>query len=185
MQLTGFASLINDYISSEIRDDIPPKMPSAPGVRQYTNIKQAQLIGFEAVYLQKLTARLQHRLSLAYTHGENKDSNEPLAEIPPLDFRYVLSGRYFNNRLRPQLNLRHAWQQKRVALSYGESSTPAFTLLDASINYQFNKFIESNLAIHNILDKTYYEHLSRSVKGSSEAIYAPGRSFVFTLVVYL
>jgi iron complex outermembrane receptor protein len=181
-QLTGFMSIINDYISSEIREDISPKMPSSPGVRQFINIDQAQLMGFEAVWLQKLPANLQHRLSLAYTYGKNKDTEEALPEIAPMDIRYILTGHYLNNQLRPEISFRHVLKQNRIAESFGETATPSFKLVDVSLNYQINKHLEVNAAVNNLLDETYYEHLTRSVKGTNNAINAPGRSMIITLV---
>ncbi len=182
VQLSGFLSLINDFISSEIREDISPKMPSSPGVRQFINIDQAQLTGFEAVWLQQLPGRLQHRLSIAYTYGKNKDTNEALPEIAPMDIRYQLSGNYFDNRFRPEISFRHVWKQERIAESFGETTTPAFSLVDVSLNYRISKHLEANVAVNNLLDESYYEHLTRSVKGTNKAIYAPGRSAIFTLV---
>ncbi len=185
VQLTGFMAIINDYISSQIRDDISPKMPSSPGMRQFTNIDQAQLMGFEAVWLQQLPAKLQHRLSLAYTYGKNKDTDEALPEIAPMDMRYKLSGNYLNNQLRPEISFRHVLKQDRIAQSFGETATPSFSLVDVSLNYRINKHLEVNAAVNNLLDETYYEHLTRSVKGTSNAINAPGRSMIFTLVARL
>ncbi|MCT4589295.1 MAG: TonB-dependent receptor [Carboxylicivirga sp.] len=185
IQLSGFVASMKDFISSEIRDDIDPKMPGSPGVRQFTNIDQARLSGFEITWSQLLLKPLQHNLSLAYTYGKNEDSGEALPEIPPLDMRYTLMGTFFKNRLKPELRLRHVLEQKRIAKSYGETQTPAFTLVDLSVNYQISKHIELNASIHNLFDETYYEHLNRSVKGSLKPIYAPGRSTVLTLVAKL
>jgi iron complex outermembrane receptor protein len=182
IQITGFMALMNDYISSEIREDISPKMPSSPGVRQFTNIDEARLMGFEAVWLQQLPAKLQHRLSVAYTYGKNNETDEALPEIAPMDFRYLLSGYYLDGKMRPELSLRHVLKQNRIAESFGETKTPAFTLVDVSMNYAINQHLELTASANNLFDETYYEHLTRSVKGSSQAIYAPGRSFVFTIV---
>ena len=185
IHLSVFSAIMNDYISSEIREDLTPKLPSSPGVRQFINIDQAQQIGFEASWLQKLPAHLQHRLSIAYTYAKNSDTGEALPEIPPLDIRYRLSGRYFRQKLHPELILRHVMQQTRIAESYGETSTPAFSLLDVSLNYEINKHLEVNAAVNNVFNETYYEHLSRSVKGTKNAINAPGRNIIITLVAKL
>lgn len=185
IQITGFMALMNDYISSEIRYDIAPKMPSSPGVRQYINIDKARLTGFELIWLQRLPANLQHRLSMACTYGKNNRSKEALPEIPPLDLRYLLSGKYINDKLRPEINLRHVLKQDRIAERFGETETPSFSLVDFSVNYAFNNQIELTATSNNLFDETYYEHLTRSVKGSDHAINAPGRSYMFTIVVKL
>jgi len=185
LHLSLFAAFMNDYISSEIREDIDPKMPSSPGVRQFINIEQAQLMGFETVWMQQLPASLNHRLSIAYTHGKNADTGEALPEIPPLDMRYTLSGNYLKNNLKPQISFRHVLKQERIAESFGETTTPAFSLVDVRINYALSSHFELNAAVTNLFNEHYYEHLTRSVKGSHNAIYAPGRSFIFTVVAKL
>jgi len=185
LHLSLFTAFINDYISSEIRDDLNPKLPSSPGVRQFVNIDNARQMGFEASWLQKLPAHLQHRLSVAYTYAKNSDTNEALPEIPPLDIRYRLNGRYMDQRLRPELVFRHVLEQNRIAKSYGESTTPSFSLIDLSLNYVINPHFEINAALNNLLDETYYEHLSRSVKGTGNAINAPGRNMILTIVARL
>jgi len=183
--LSVFSAFLRDYISSEIRDDIAPLMPSSPGVRQYININKARLMGFEANWLQKLPAQIQQRLSLAYTYGKNQETNEALPEIPPLDIRYRLSGQYFKKHLHPEIAFRYVTKQNRIADSYGESTTPSFSTIDVSVNYKINEHVEINVAANNLLDQTYYEHLSRPVKGTREAINAPGRNLIITCVAKL
>jgi len=160
-------------------------MPTSPGVRQFINIDKARLAGFEAVWLQKLPAHLNHRLSIAYTNGKNIDTDEALPEIPPMDLRYAINGSYIKNKLQPELVVRHVWKQDRIAESFGETKTPSFSLLDLSVNYMINSHFEVNAAVNNLLDETYYEHLTRSVKGSNQAINAPGRNMILTLVAKL
>lgn len=47
LNLTLFASFLTNFISSEIRNDLEPVMPSAPGVRQFMNLDEAFRTGFE------------------------------------------------------------------------------------------------------------------------------------------
>ena len=182
VQVSGFMAAVNDFISSEIRHEINPKMATAPGVRQFINIDNAVLKGFEITWIQQFTSTISHRLSMAYTHGNNKETNEALPEIPPMDLRYSLFGNFLKNKLHPELSFRHVWKQNRIASSFGETETPAFNLIDLSINYEINKHLQCNASINNLLDEMYYEHLSRSVKGGQTAINAPGRNMMFTIV---
>ncbi|MCU4166193.1 TonB-dependent receptor domain-containing protein [Carboxylicivirga caseinilyticus] len=181
-QVSGFVSLVNDFISSEIRADLNPKMATAPGVRQYINIDAALLKGFELIWTQKIASNINHRLSMAYTHGTNNDTDEALPEIPPMDFRYSLQGLFLNKKLQPEIQFRHVWNQSRIATSYGETETPAFKLVNLSIDYTINNHFEVNASVNNLLDETYYEHLTRSVSTGTSAINAPGRNMIFTLV---
>jgi len=181
-----FAAYLQDYISSVIDPNIDPKMPSSPGVRQYININNALKTGFEASWQQDIAWGVQHNLSLAYTYGKDLERDEPLPEIAPLDIRYTLMGKYFNNTLFPIVSIRHVIKQDRISEEFGETKTPSFTLLDATISYRFLKFCSATVGVNNLLDQAYYEHLSRSVKGSDPTpIYAPGRNVFVSLNIDL
>ncbi len=181
LNINLFNSWLRDYISSEIRSDITPLMASAPGVKQFVNINKAVMRGFEIGFNQSITSYLYHKLNLAYTYGKNKEINQPLPEIPPLDIRYSLGAHLCKQKFTPELMLRYAAQQNRVAENYGETETPDFTVVDFKAKYQITDHFQIIGGIRNLFDEAYYEHLSRSVKGSNQAIYAPGRSFYLTL----
>ncbi|MCK3683345.1 TonB-dependent receptor [Maribellus sp. YY47] len=182
LDINVFASALRDYISSEIRPDLQPAMSSAPGVRQFVNIDKALMTGFEGSWKQQFSDNLSHDLSVAFTYGQNKDADEALPEIPPLDVRYRLTGSFADNKIRPEILLRHSFKQDRVATSYGETKTPEFTVVDAKIAWQISAPLSLSGGVLNLLDTAYYEHLARSVR-SAEArpIYSPGRSFYITL----
>ncbi len=182
VNLNLFSSFLSDFISSEIQGDLQPHMVTAPGVRQFVNIDKARISGFEMSWQQAFNSHVQHIAEVAYTHGQNTTTNEALPEIPPMEFRYRLIGSFVQNRLRTELNLRHAFEQNRVAESYGETKTPAFNLLDLKTSYAISKQFSASAAVHNLLDQAYYEHLSRSVRSAeSRPIYSPGRSFYLSL----
>ncbi len=179
-----FTSVLRDYISSEIRSDLSPAMPSSPGVRQFVNIKKAAMAGFEVSWMQQYTKVLSHDLSMSYTYGQNQSQNEPLPEIPPFEFRYRMLGSFVENRLQPQISLRHVLKQDRIAASYGETETPGFTVVDAKVKWHINSFITTTGGVQNLFDTAYYEHLSRSVRGTTaRAIYSPGRNYYLTLTI--
>lgn len=184
--ITLFASHLRDYISSRIRTDLSPLMPTAPGVKQFVNINKAVMRGFEITFNQKLSSSFYHRIMMAYTYGKDKDFNQALPEIPPLDFRYSLGAKLCKNKFQPEINFRHVLKQNRVAENFGETETPSFSLLDLKANYFLSDNVSIIGGVKNILDETYYEHLNRSVKGTAmKPIYAPGRSFYLTLSVNL
>jgi len=146
------------------------------------NINHARISGFEMSWQQQLNRQVQHIAELAYTHGQNTATDEALPEIPPMEFRYQLIGSFMKERLRAELNLRHAFEQNRIAQSYGETKTPAFTLADLKTSFTITKQLSTSAAVHNLLDEAYYEHLSRSVRSvESRPIYSPGRSFYLSL----
>ncbi len=184
LQLDVFTAFLTNNISSVIDPDLNPVLPNSPGVRRFINIDRAFKAGFEIGWKQELFAGLQHQLSLAYTYGQDLEREEPLPEIAPLDFRYRLIGSYLKDRLRPEVSFRQVLGQERISTEFGESSTPSFTLLDASIAYQMNKRINFSLGGQNLFDVNYYEHLNRSVRGMAQRpIYAPGRNFFLAMNV--
>ena len=183
MLLTFFSSFLQDYISSEIRPDLSPRLPMSPGVRQFVNIDNAFIGGFEASWSQLLFAGLQHNMSVAYTYGQDKVLNEPLPEIAPLDFRYTLMGSYIKNKLHPELVFRTVIAQDRISSNFGETATPAFTLLDFNVRYQVSKLLRVATGVQNLFDVAYYEHLNRNMSGSP--INAPGRNVFISLTLDL
>lgn len=184
VELTVFAAYLNNYISSEIRSDLNPRMATSPGVRQFKNVGEALMTGTEISWSQKLFAGLTQYAAVAYTYGQNLVTNSALPEIAPLDFRYTLVGNYMNGKLVPQVTLRHVLKQDRISMEYGETETPAFTLVDLSMNYKPWTAVTFTAGAQNLFDVAYYEHLSRSVKGMNpRPIYAPGRN-VFLAVSF-
>ena len=177
-----FSSFLTNYISSEIRDDLQPRMSTAAGVRQFINIDNARISGFEMSWQQLLGTRFQQVAELAYTHGQNTSTDEALPEIPPMEFRYRLLGSFFKKKLRTEVNFRHAFEQDRIAVSYGETKTPSFNRIDLRASYAVSHQLNFSASVQNFLDEAYYEHLSRSVRSAdSRPIYSPGRSFYFSL----
>ncbi|MCB0495501.1 MAG: TonB-dependent receptor [Cyclobacteriaceae bacterium] len=184
IKLSLFASYLQNYISSEIDPALAPRMPSSPGVRRFINIDQALMSGFELTWNQQLFAGLTHQLSMAYTYGQNLESDQPLSEIAPMDMRYTISGSYVNGKLVPEASVRYVLKQDRISPEFGETETPSFTLVDASVNYKISKVLSATIGAQNIFDAAYYEHLNRSVPGTSpRPIYAPGRNFFASLLV--
>lgn len=179
-----FGSMLRNYISSEIREELQVAMASSPGVRQFVNIEKALMAGFEATWNQQITGFLNHNLSLSYTYGENQVLDEPLPEIPPFEFRYSLLGSFAKNKLQPEITWRSVAKQDRIASSYGETKTPGFNVFDAKISWQVNKVVSAAGGVQNLFDVAYYEHLARSVRNvEKRPIYSPGRSFYVTLTV--
>lgn len=179
-----FAALLRDYISSEIVPGLQPSMASSPGVRQFVNVDKAFLTGFEFFWKQRLARVLSHDLSIVYTYGKNHELDEPLPEIPPLEIRYHVAGKFIKEKVRPELVIRRSCKQNRVANSYGETETPRFMVVDARVSWLINHVLTATGGVQNLFDKAYYEHLSRSVRNAeARPIYSPGRSCYLTLTL--
>ncbi len=181
VNLDLFSSFLRNYISSEIDPNVKPKMATSPGVRRYINIDKALITGFEMEWKQVISGFLHHDLTLVYTYGEDKKLNEPLPEIPPFEIKYRLIGSFVNGKILPEILFRQAFSQNRISISYGETKTPAFNVVDAKVSWVATKAITATGGILNLFDTAYYEHLSRSVLGpGARPIYSPGRSLFVT-----
>lgn len=178
--LNGFVAYLQDYITSEKRLDLETRLPTSPGVRQFINVDEALLTGFEFSLHQKLPMNLQANFALAYTYGENLVTTEALPEIAPLDMRFNLSGSFIENKLSTELTWRHVETQNRFAESFGENRTSGFNLVDLRVSYQFWEKLQLTAGVQNLFDALYFEHLTRSVRGTNDAIFAPGRNFYVT-----
>ncbi len=179
-----FGSYMENFISSFIDPNLTPVLPMSPGVRRFTNIRNAFKTGFEINWSQQLLLGLQQRVAVAYTYAQDLERDQPLPEIAPLDFRYSLIGSYFKGKWQPELMFRHVVKQTRISPEFGETNTPAFSLLDVTMGYQLNPAARLNLGINNIFDTNYYEHLNRSVVASTNPIFAPGRN-IFASINYV
>ncbi len=171
-----YASYMQNFISSLIDPSLIPVIGTSPGVRRYVNLDEAFKTGFEFTWIQELGAGLQHQMAVAYTYSKDLERNEPLPEIAPLDFRYTLRGVYLRGKLLPEATFRHVLEQSRISSEYGESRTPSFSLLDVKMSYRFSDEVRVSAGAKNLFNVNYYEHLSRSVRGTTNPIYAPGRN---------
>ncbi len=186
VHLDLFASYLQDFISSEIRDDVNPRLPMSPGVKQFINIDRALLTGFEVSWQQYLPAHLTMDVGIAYTYGKDLEREDPLPEIAPLDLQIGISGHLFSNTLRPEIRFRHAIRQNRISGIFGETETPGFNVVDIKATYDLSKVFHLAAGVKNLFDATYYEHLNRSVRDVIQRpIYAPGRNLFFTITVDL
>ena len=176
-----FASYLQDYISSLIDPNLSPRLPMSPGVRRFVNLDRAMKTGFEIDWKQQLNKGLQHQIGVAYTYGQNLDEQDPLPEIAPLDFRYSLFGTYLDGKFRPEVTFRYVLDQSRISTAFGETTTPAFGLLNLQLSYDLSDRVRFGAGINNLLNATYYEHLNRASRGSNNPIFERGRN-VFTSI---
>jgi len=98
--------------------------------------------------------------------------------IPPL--KNVVAFQYQNNEFQLQAECESALAQHRINSSYGEQTTPAYSVFNVKSSYGF---LFSKVALHfsagvtNLFNKVYYEHLDWG------RIYRPGRSLELYLKV--
>ena len=177
VQVNGFGSIVSNYISSVIDPSLKPFSTGAPGVRRYTNIDKALLAGFEFSWNQLWIPQLQQQFNVSYTYGKNDVTGKPLPQISPMDIRYLVEGKFLENKLSPYVQLRHVLKQNRVADDFGEMPTLEFTTVSLGVRTEPVKNLMLTAALNNLFNRAYREHLSRFITPTLP-LNAPGRSFV-------
>ncbi len=175
-----FYSYVQDYITAAVDTTIPriynacmdPKF-----TKQFRNVDEVFLAGFEAGFDWKFAENWHYNLSASYTYGQNVSWDEPLAEITPLTFQTALA--YHAELFNAEIHGRIVDDQDRVAASFDESRTPGFAVFDFYADYKAFGALNIMFSVRNIFDKNYVEHLSRAYKGMDiQSLYfESGRSF--------
>jgi len=201
MQLNGFYSIINDYITGKRLppSQLKPLTKDVLGVKQFYNAGNSRFRGFELSYASPTNLKWGASLFASYTYatidevtkhiinesGEVVDDelleNDALAEIPPMEASVNVFYKFFENKLVPHFNLRIVSKQNHVSQAFYEKETPGFMLAGLSVSYTYNRYFSLSTGIKNIFDVAYYEHLNRNIIGSSTNLYEPGRSFYINL----
>lgn len=193
---TYYYAYIQDYISAIV---VPPSvaMPKTAGVigvKQFANIDEAFLQGFEVFVDFKLNKFITINQSAFYTFGKISKSemqiksganvvntkvieNDNLSEIPPLEALTKLTFFMLKNRLMHEVSFRCVASQNNISVSMYESKTPGFVIIDYAMNYRIIKYLTLYSGINNILNKPYYEHLNRRQIGTTKKLYEPGIFF--------
>jgi len=176
---TVFYSRMRDFISARYDASLPRVMPSVPGVKRYVNIDAAIRIGGELEADLRLNRRWTVRNSLAYTYGQNTTDDEPLMEIPPLE--YKLTAQYDSGSGDGFIRLdgRIVAKQTRISTSFRETPTPGFQIWGLSGQYAITRSLSLIGGVENLFNQWYYEHLNRGLKYTGmkgRALYEPGRN---------
>jgi iron complex outermembrane receptor protein len=176
-----FYSFLSDYIMAEINTDIPRKyMPTTPPVvsRQFGNLESASQQGFEFDFKTSISDRFSFLTNMSYTRGEDRDNDQPLAQIPP--FKLTMELKYSNDLLWATLSSRIVARQNRVSELFMEKESPGYGTTDIRLGFEPLKNLTMGFAVLNIFDKAYYDHLNFTYKNSNlnaERILETGRNF--------
>lgn len=177
VQLTLFASSVQNFISSVVDPTLKPVVSTAPGVRKFINISTARLSGFEFHWNQQAGNRIRNEFTATYTQGQNRELDQPLPEINPFEIRNKLQAELYKNRITGYISLRHSFEQDRVSAAFSEKTTAAFTVTDLGLNIRPAAKLQFTLAVQNLFNITYKEHLSRYIS-STLPLNSPGRNLV-------
>lgn len=177
LQLQPFYSFVQHYITPVINSKIAPIF-GGPGVKEYVNIKRAELYGFEWSWAQQWTPALQQQTTVSYSTGYNKETDEILPEMSPWNINTKFNAMLWKNKLQPYAGIYYTSKRDKVSTSAGEQPSDEFTLIHAGLRCLPVKNIALTFAVNNLTNKTYREPLSRYIAYPARPLNAPGRSFV-------
>ncbi len=185
--LRGFYAWVDDYITYN-RIAVNPEFPGplSDGYR-FVN-RDATLAGFELNSEYDLTRTLTAFGSLAYVEGRDRDINEPLFGIYPLQSRVGIRGEYGNyySGWGWEFSARIVDNQDRIAGSLGEQFTAGFTTYDLRTYWRLSPNLLLTAGVTNLTNKAYFEHYDYRVNpvdpGSGQVgvpSFQPGRNYFF------
>jgi iron complex outermembrane receptor protein len=184
-----FYSYLNNYITAK-EDTTLPRLFMPTMMPKYTkrfqNIENASQTGFEIGLFGNILSSINYSGNLAYTFGKNIDWNEPLSEIPPLEFKWNLR---YTSKVHPiwmEVNGRIVDKQSRYSETFLETETKGFAIFNLLSGYEPFEFLEAVIGVKNIFNKNYYEHLNRRYRNmrTSDILYEPGRNITAQIRIH-
>ena len=147
VRATMFRNQVNDYIGLVWAGGI------FDGYYQYDNISRVKIDGIE---LEAAYERDGYYLSLSGQHmdGTNQDTGEDLSRVMP--DRISLTAGYITPDERREFGTRVVHS---AAKKDGDFATDAWTTVDLYLRQDLTETASLNLALNNIFDETYTQHL--------------------------
>lgn len=163
--LSPFFNYYQDFIFLKASGTFSP-LPDAGQLYRYTQAN-ALLTGSELLVEYHPWDWWHIAYKSQYVYGYNLESNRNLPFIPPLemtlefDFIKKIAGRFENLFIKPQATYVFA----QNAVDVNELSTPSYFLLNidigATLQITKKQKVIVSLGFRNVLNQTYYRHLSR------------------------
>ncbi len=180
--ISGYYAIYKNYIVAVVDPTLNRKfMPSAQPqeVKRFINIDEAYKTGFEAEAEIDFATYFNFSTALSYVYAKNKELNESLPLTPPLTTRFGLG--FKKERLWASLNYTITSRQDEIAISFREQETAGYEVLDARFGFEPIKDLNIGLAVLNVFDETYNNHLNFSFVNQTDftrvPINDPGRNF--------
>jgi hemoglobin/transferrin/lactoferrin receptor protein len=178
--LSAYHNRIDNYLTGSILSGVEAIAAcggaNAANCKKNVNLGSATIRGIEA------SARWQvargHWLSAAYSalRGDNDDLDEPLFQMPADEISLGWVGQV-SGAVKADFTLRLVDRQDHVATTFtrgAEDETAGFVTADAGFTVPLDRTQSLRVAVRNIADKTYHEHLADGLSG--QELRAAGRS---------
>jgi hemoglobin/transferrin/lactoferrin receptor protein len=179
-RVAAFYNQIDNYITGQILSGAAASAAcgaaNAANCKKTVNLGSATIKGLEASVRWQVAAG--HWLNAGYSRirGENDDLDEALFQMPADEISLGWQGAVLPG-VKADFTLRLVDEQKRVATRFtngAENRSAGFVTADLGATWQFAKNQSLRLAVKNLADKAYHEHLTEGL--ANQEIQAPGRS---------
>lgn len=177
-----YYSFFENYIVGIIDPTITRKfnpMAQPTNVKVFQNLDEAYKTGFEAMFQIDFLNDYYYKTEVSYVYAKNKDLAESLPLTSPLTTRLTLGIEKENYWANLQYNV--VSKQDDISRSFGETETEGYQTLDFRLGLTPIKNITLGLAVINIFDEAYNNHLNFSFTNQENfnrtPITEPGRNF--------
>ena len=189
LQVGGFLRRINDYITVTPDLDLPKRLPlSPPVVFRYVSGDRAVYRGFHFgvrhPFARLLELRVRGAKTLADDIEENTPAvgvNEPLLGVPPFEISSSLRAAPPGGRYWGEFTMRNVFDQRRVAATRLEQSSPGFTTFNLRFGAELPRQFVLHVGLSNLGDKFYFEHVNSLNPFTRQRIPEPGRNIYVSL----
>ncbi|MGH8094118.1 MAG: TonB-dependent receptor [Chthoniobacterales bacterium] len=153
-KVTPFYNLVSDYIQGTPINRFVNGQP----VLQYQNFDRADLYGVDGEAHYDFTKEFTVRGQLSYVRGINRENGDNLYRIEPL--HGTVSLEYHTGAWHGAVEGVLAARQDEVSAFNGELPTDGYALLNLRGGYTFRDHLNVELAVENLLDERYEDHLA-------------------------
>lgn len=167
-----YLNRITNYITGRPTGGTQGGLP----VKATVNLGEVTLRGLEAQARWRVASGHVLRTQLSVLRATNEDLNEPLFQSPADELTLGWAGE-IARQWSADAAVRLVRRQDRVATRFSlgsENATPGYATADIGLAWRPRRTQTLRVALRNLADKTYHEHLSEGISG--QEIAAPGRS---------
>ncbi len=179
LSITGFYHYLTNYIYAYSLPDYSAMTIGARGVKTYSNLSNATLLGAEASYIYTPFTHFIWQGNARYTYGE-LSNKLPMQQVPPL--KWINAWKLKSEKWQLQLEHALAANQTRINPDFQERKTNWWQTVAARGSYTQKLktgAIQFTAAVENIFNETYREHLDWG------PIFQPGRNFIVGVTYFL
>ena len=151
----GNCFFFSNYIIGQFENRLSAMTVGAEGVKVYGNISHATIANFSLTSQWTILPWLTWNTRLEYALGQD-EAGEPLPMISP--FAYSTSLGVSFGRFQGKAEVQGNARQTKYGKKYGETETPAWTIMNLSANYQFSILhyqLALRFGVENLFDKRY------------------------------